>query len=230
MIGHKQKTRSLKHLLAVMLALVLLPCSVSADEEQTAVPDSLRKEALCTMQKMYRLPEAEPDEENNRSFLVYPGGREFYKPMEENPRYYGCGFFLDFFVPNETWSRRPSYLTASLLELPGKSPEVSRLELFYPRWDSFNDEEFPESSDEARLAVARDWAQKYVLLPEEDLREEWTVGLTGENWQHDQLAQYNLLTPDWEISLWLYPNSMRYYKAVFYSRKWYTEEPKVSTV
>ena len=33
MIGHKQKPGFLKHLLAVMLALVLLPCSVSADEE-----------------------------------------------------------------------------------------------------------------------------------------------------------------------------------------------------
>ena len=192
MIGHKRNPHILKRLLAMMLMLALLPGAVLAESEQAHIPDSLRKDALETAQKLYRLPEAT----------------------------------RDWFIPNETWSRRPSHMSVSQLQIPGENPEVSRVELFYPYWESFRDTDFPESTDEARKAVAREWAQNYVLLPEEDLQGEWTRGLTDETWDHRQIVQYTLMTPDWEISLWLYPNSMRYYEAVFYSRKWYNEAPK----
>ena len=95
----------------------------------------------------------------------------------------------------------------------------------HDEWDT----DFPESTDEARKAAAREWARNYVLLPEEDLQGEWTRGLTDETWDHRQIVQYTLMTPDWEISLWLYPNSMRYRSAVFYSRKWFNETPKTYT-
>ena len=231
MIGHKRNPHILKRLLAIMLMLALLPGAVLAESEQppTPIPDSIRKDALEAAQKLYRLPEATTDEEGDMRFQCFTSSYECYKPMEERLNYYRCAFMLDWFVPNETWSRRPSHLTVSHLEIPGQKPEVSRVEFFYPVWDSFRDTDFPESTDEARKAAAREWARNYVLLPEEDLQGEWTRGLTDETWDHRQIVQYTLMTPDWEISLWLYPNSMRYRSAVFYSRKWFNETPKTYT-
>ena len=226
MIGHKRNPHILKRLLAMMLMLALLPGAVLAESEQAHIPDSLRNDALETAQKLYRLPEATRDEEGDMRYHFFPGACGYYKSTEERLNYYGCAFMLDWFIPNETWSRRPSHMSVSQLQIPGENPEVSRVELFYPYWESFRDTDFPESTDEARKAVAREWAQNYVLLPEEDLQGEWTRGLTDETWDHRQIVQYTLMTPDWEISLWLYPNSMRYYEAVFYSRKWYNEAPK----
>ena len=182
-------------------------------------PQDIKADGLNVLSKLIRLPEISFAENCSRTELNL-GNHDLYLTDSDKLTKYESSFFLKSSMSGDV-GKTPSTLDMYHLQVPGAAPELACISLFYPYSGSFADKDYPETTEETRIAAAQKWARDNLLLPETDLREDWTVQTTDTDWDGNEQVQLVLNTPDWEINLWMYANSLEMYECRIYSRKWY---------
>ena len=182
-------------------------------------PKDIKADGLNVLSKIIRLPKTSFEGNCSRTELNLGNHDLYITDSDKLTKYESC-LYLDFSMSGEV-SKAPSTLDMYHLQTPGAAPELACISLFYPYYESFADKDYPESTEKAQIAAAQEWARNNLLLANEDLREEWTVQTTYADWNENKLVQLVLNTPDWEINLWMYANSLDLYECRIYSRKWY---------
>ncbi len=181
--------------------------------------EEIKVDGLQTLSKMIRLPQISNEEGCSRTELNL-GNHDLYISDSDKLIKYESSFFLKNRM-NGSVSKTPSTLEMYHLQVPGAQPELACIALFYPYSGSFKDNDYPESTEKAQIAAAQKWAQDNLLLPDADLQQEWIVQTIDTDMNGNKKVQLVMNTPDWEIDLWMYANSLELYQCRIYSRKWY---------
>ena len=187
-------------------------------------PEKMKADALKALSKIIRLPEISSEENCSRSELNLKG-HDIYITDSDKLTKYESSFFLRHSMDGEV-SKTPSTLDLYHLQTPGAAPELACIALFYPYSGSFKDKNYPESTENDQIAAAQKWALDNLLLPKKDFQKPWTVQKTDTDRNGNARVQLVLNTPDWEINLWMYANSLELYECRIYSRKWYESGQK----
>ncbi len=99
-----------------------------------------------------------------------------------------------------------------------EEPVVVRVMIDYPYADGSGSG--ARCSAEELTASAQRWAEKYLLIPEEDILSEWAFDERLEDWG---TVQYRLLTTEWLVCLEMYEADARYCQCCVYDRDYATE-------
>ncbi len=182
-------------------------------------PEEIKADGLKAIGSIILLPQISNEEDCSRTELNL-GNHDLYITDSDKLTKYESSFFLRNSMSGSV-SQTPSTLDMYHLQVPGAAPELACIALSYSCSGSFKDKDYPESTEKARIAAAENWARDNLLLPEADFRKEWTVQGTHTTLDGNNLVQLVLNTPDWEINLWMYANSLELYECRIYSRKWY---------
>ena len=92
---------------------------------------------------------------------------------------------------------------------------VVRILIDYPAMNSDRPEGRSGCGEEELKAAARRWAERYLLIPEEDILSEWAFDSRNEDWGTVQLR---LLTAEWLVCLEMFENNAMYCQCCIYNR------------
>lgn len=183
-------------------------------------PEDMRADGLNTLSKIIRIPEISKVTGSALTELDLSHNDLYFTDSAKLIRYDNeC--LLKHSMTSDSVSDIPSFLYMYHLQTPGSAPELGCIELFYPYYVGFSDQDYPTVTSDEQIRAAQQWAQDNLLLPKEDLPDNWFIRTTHTDPGGNSLIQLVLETPDWEINLWMYPNSMKISECRIYSLKWY---------
>lgn len=207
------------------LALFALDIEMSWDIS----PEALKEDALKTVAGLIRIPEVkDADEPTSREFRKVEfkdSGNgpynELYKKGADGMYKYDTSFFMGSIRTDDSM---PWYMTIHQLQEAGSKPEVGCVELNYTRSEDSSENVSAAGDKNAQIAAARKWAKQNLLFDSRYLNN-WTIGATDTSDDgNNNKIQLVMLTPDWEINLWMNENTLEIDQCRIYSRKWYMEE------
>ncbi len=88
-----------------------------------------------------------------------------------------------------------------------EEPYLARVLVDYPAMYSARPAGSTKCSEEELKTAAQRWAEKYLLVPEEDILSEWAFDSRDETWG---TVQYRLLTTEWLVCREMYENNAVY--------------------
>ena len=95
-------------------------------------------------------------------------------------------------------------------------PYLARILVDYPAMYSARPGGSTKCGEEELKAAAQRWAEKYLLVPEEEILSEWVFDSRDETWG---TVQYRLLTTEWLVCLEMYENNAMYCQCCIYNRE-----------
>ena len=174
-------------------------------------PDQLEKAARQYAHKLFPLPlsMAAHDESRYAYSEDYIEFRNYFRIDAEN----SAGMYAspdeapdDVMVEQVLYSEYGSF--------PAEA-SVARILIDYPAM--YNEQTGSQSvcSEEDLKAAAQRWAEKYLLIPKEDILSDWVFDQRSEDWGS---VRYRLLTTDWLVSLEMSEKNAAYFQCSFYNR------------
>ena len=104
----------------------------------------------------------------------------------------------------------------------GHEASISRVLIDFPSFYDFDQvDRQAKCSDEELIAAARQWAEKYLLIPAEDIVTDWAFMDRQEDWG---TVCYLLETADWGVRLEMFESDARYGQCEIYRRSHYDDE------
>ena len=195
------------------------------DEEAWDVdPDELKAEALKDAGELINLPknvrEFEPC--TSRELMQITGGT--YLPRSNAVYQYTSQFYFEGY--DGFYDRIHCSMDIAQMQEIGSVPETAGIHLWYSYYSDFSDSNYPESHEAEWLAAAQNWAGQVLRLPEDVLRDGWTVSNKTEDYNGSNLVQLKLVTEEYEICVWVYQNSTKISDCLIYNRNWYDDSDK----
>ena len=195
------------------------------DEEAWDVdPDELKAAALKDAGELINLPknvrEFEPC--TSRELMQITGGT--YLPRSNAVYQYTSQFYFEGY--DGFYDRIHCSMDIAQMQEIGSVPETAGIHLWYSYYSDFSDSNYPESHEAEWLAAAQNWAGQVLRLPEDVLRDGWTVSNKTEDYNGSNLVQLKLVTEEYEICVWVYQNSTKISDCLIYNRNWYDDSDK----
>ena len=174
-------------------------------------PDLVERKSRQCAHKLFPLPLSMQAREETRyaydeNYIEY---RNYFTIDAEN-----CGGLYD--SPEETPTE--VMVEQNLYREAGVFPEeatFARLLIDYPAMYASQPAKDSASSDEELKAAARRWAERYLLIPAEDILTEWAFDTRSDSWN---TVQYRLLTTEYLVCLEMDEKTAQYCQCCIYNR------------
>lgn len=102
----------------------------------------------------------------------------------------------------------------------GSEAALTRILIDYPAMYSNAGDSQPGCGEEELKAAARRWAERYLLVPGEDILSDWVFDSRNEGWG---TVQYRLLTTEWLVCLDMFESNAMYGQCCIYNRDYAVE-------
>ena len=179
-------------------------------------PDQLEKKARECAHKVFPLPLSMTAREETRYAYSedYIEFRHYFRIDSENSNglYASANESPYEVMVEQDYSKRQG-------EFPAEA-SVVRILIDYPAMYSGRTDDESRCSEEELKASARKWAEKYLLVPKEDILSDWVFDERFTDWGS---VQYRLLTTEWLVCLEMSENNAGYMQCCIYDRDYAVE-------